>query len=103
MKISDQEIKEIHEKLGIHPLPDDYSDLANLKEVFGDQTLYLTADGLHIWEYADVAGAEGKVIIALKVASWANEDKTDLSIHKPQLTDVTVKLDAVPVAEAVNG
>ena len=103
MKISDQEIKEIHEKLGIHPLPDDYATLANLKEVFGDQTLYMTADGLHIWEYAEVAGTEGQVMIALKIASWANGEKTDLSIHKPQLTDVTVKLDDVPVAEAVNG
>jgi len=102
MKISDQEIKEIHEKLGIHPLPDDYKDLSNLKKVFGDQTLFLTADGLHIWEYAEVAGAEGQVMIALNVASWANGGKTDLSIHKPQLTDVTVKFDAVPVAEAVN-
>ena len=60
MKISDQEIKEIHEKLRIHPLPDDYAALAKLREVFGDQTLYLTADGLHIWEYAEVAGAEAE-------------------------------------------
>lgn len=103
MKISDQEIKEIHEKLGIHPLPEDYADLANLREVFGDQTFYMTADGLHIWEYAGVAGAEGQVMIALKVASWANEGKTNLSLHKPQLTDVTVKIDDVPPAEAVNG
>ncbi len=103
MKISDQEIKEIHEKLGIHPLPDDYKDLANLKKVFGDQTLYLTADGLHIWEYAEVAGAEGQVMIALKIASWANGGKTDLSIHKPQLTDVTVKLDDVPAAQVAIG
>ena len=103
MKISEHEIKEIHEKLGIHPLPDDYTTLANLREVFGDQTFYMTADGLHIWEYADVAGAEGQVIIALKVASWANETKTDLSIHKPQLTDVTVKLNDVPAAKVVNG
>ncbi len=102
MKISDQETKEIHEKLGIHPLPDDYADLANLREVFGDQTLYMTADGLHIWEYVDVAGAEGQVIIALKVASWVNGGKTDLSLHKPQLTDVTVKFDDVPATKVVN-
>ena len=103
MKISDQEIKEIHAKLGIHPLPDDYADLANLRKIFGDQTFYMTADGLHIWEYAEVAGAEGQVMIALKVASWANGGKTDLSIHKPQLTDVIVKLEDVPAAQVVNG
>jgi hypothetical protein len=65
--------------------------------------VYMTADGLHIWEYADVAGAEGQVIFALKVASWANEGKADLALHKPQLTDVAVKLDDVPVAKVVNG
>ena len=103
MKLSTDQIIQIKDKKGIDPLPDDYAALANLKEVFGDQTLYMTADGLHIWEYVDVAGAEGQVIIALKVASWANGGKTDLSLHKPQLTDVTIKLDDVPVAEAVNG
>ena len=103
MRISDREIEEIHKKLGIHPLPDDCAALANLKEVFGDQTLYLTADGLHIWEYAKVAGAEGQVIIALRIASWANGENTDLSLHKPQLTDVTIKLDDIPAAKVVNG
>ena len=103
MKLSTNQIEQIHEKLGIHPLPDDYAPLAKLREVFGDQTFYLTADGLHIWEYAKVAGTEGQVIIALEVAAWANEEKSDLSPHMPQLTDVTVKLDDVPAAKSVNG
>ena len=30
-------------------------------------------------------------------------EKTDLSPHKPQLTDVTVKLDDVPAAKVANG
>ena len=103
MKLSTNQIEQIHEKLGIHPLPDNYAPLAKLREVFGDQTFYLTADGLHMWGYAEVTGAEGQVIIAMEIASWANGGNTDLSPHKPQLTDVTVKLDDVPAAKAVNG
>ena len=103
MKLSTNQIEQIHKKLRIHLLPDDYAALANLREVFGDQTFYMTADGLHIWEYAEVAGTEGQVIIALKVAAWANEKKSDLSLHKPQLTDVTVQLEDVPATKAVNG
>ena len=58
---------------------------------------------LHIWDYIEVSGAEGEVIIALKIASWANGGNTDLSLHKPQLTDVIIELDDVPTAKAVNG
>ena len=92
MKLSTNQIEQIQEKLWKHPLPDDYAALAKLRKAFGDQTFYLLADGLHIWEYVEVAGAEGQVIIALKVAAWANEEKSDLSLLKPQLTDVTVRL-----------
>ena len=92
MKLSIDQIKQIHEKKGITPLPEDYSPMSELIRAFGDHTFYLTADGLHLWENIDVAGAEGEVIIAVEIASWANDGKSDLALHTPQLTEVTVKL-----------
>ena len=103
MKLSADQVKQIHDKKGIDPLPEDYPPMGKLVKAFGKHTFYLTADGLHIWDYIEVSGAEGEVIIAVEIASWANGENTDLSLHKPQLTDVTVKLDDVPAAKAVNG
>ncbi len=92
MKLSADQIKQIHEKKGITPLPEDYSPMSELIRAFGDHTFYLTADGLHMWETIEVSGSEGQVIIAVEIASWANDEKYDLALHTPQLTEVTVKL-----------
>ena len=98
MKLSADQIKKIHDRKKIDPLPEDYPPMAELVKNFGKHTFYLTADGLHIWEYIEVAGAEGEVIIAVEIASWANTETSDLALHKPQLTDVTVRLAGGPVA-----
>ena len=96
MKLSASQIEQIHEKRGIDPLPEDYPPMSNLLEAFGEHTFYLTADGLHIWEAIKISGAEGQVIIALEIASWANEEKSDLALHAPQLTEITVKFADYP-------
>ncbi len=94
MILSKNHIEQIHEKKGIDPLPEDYPPMSELIKALGNNTFYLTGDGMHIWEYAKVDGAEGEVIIAIKVASWANDEKSDLTLHHPQLTDVTIKLES---------
>lgn len=92
MILSTDQIEQIRDRLGIVPVPADYPGLGELQKVFGDHSFYLTADGLHIWEHAnDVGGAK---VVAVKVASWANEDKSDLAVHTPEVTDVTVDLAA---------
>ena len=98
MNLSADQIKQIHDKKGIDPLPDDYLPMRDLIKAFGKHTFYLTADGLHIWETIEVSGAEGQVVIAVEIASWANDKKSDLALHAPQLTEVTVKLAEDPVA-----
>ena len=98
MKLSADQIKSIHDKKGIDPLPDDYPPMSDFIKAFGKHTFYLTADGLHIWEYIEVFGAEGQVVIAVEIASWANDEKSDLALHAPQLTEVIVKFADDPVA-----
>lgn len=92
MKLSADQIKQIHDKKGIDPLPEDYLPMSDLLEAFGKHTFYLTADGLHIWEYIEISGAKGQVIIAVEIASWADDEKSDLTLHTPQLTEVTIRL-----------
>ena len=104
MILSDKIIEQLHDGLGIDPVPDNYPGLAKLIDMFGAQTFYLTAEGLHIWEYKDVAGEGNQVIVAVKIASWADEKKSDIVVHKPELTDVAVKLVAPdPTPESAKG
>ncbi len=100
MKLSTDQIKQIGDKKGIDPLPDDYPPLSELRRILGDHTFYLTADGLHIWEYADVTGAEGQWIIALEVASWADKEKSDIAVHKPYMTEIAIKLEGATINKA---
>lgn len=92
MILSTDQIKQIRGRLGIDPIPADYPGLGELQKVFGHHSFYLTADGLHIWEHAADAG--GDKVVAVKVASWANENKSDLAVHTPEVTDVTVDFTA---------
>ena len=100
MKLSTDQIKQIGDKEGLEPLPDDYPPLSELRRILGDHTFYLTADGLHIWEYADVTGAEGQLIIALEVASWADKEKSDIAVHKPYMTEIAIKLEGATIKKA---
>ena len=100
MKLSTDQIKQIGDKKGIEPLPNDYPPLSELRSILGDHTFYLTADGLHIWEYANVTGADGQLIIALEVASWANKEKTDIAVHKPLMTEIAIMLEGGTIDKA---
>ena len=103
MRLSADQITQIRDKKGIDPLPDDYPPLSEIRRILGDHTFYLTADGLHIWEYADVTGAEDQLIIALEVASWANKEKSDLAVHKPHMTEIVVRLNVRQSAVEIAG
>lgn len=92
MKLSGHEIKRVHVKTQAEPMPDDHPALPLLKTYVGDHTFYIGSEGVFIWEYADGDGEEDERINALRVASWADSDKRTVAIHKPQLTETTLKL-----------
>ncbi len=92
MKLSADQIEQVHDKTGVDPIPKNHPSLPELRDGFGDHTFYLDSDGLHIWELTEAAGEEGQVIHAVRVASWTNEEKTSLSPHEPQSSEAIVKL-----------
>lgn len=74
-------------------LPDDHPAVPQLNNVFGDHTYFLNGNGLHVVEPAGAengAEEEGKVV---KLASWANAERTSLSPHRPEPTDVVISLE----------
>ena len=75
MELSRQEINQLHDQIGIDPLPGDYPALDKLIEAFGYQTFYLTGDGLHIFEYTDTPVDGGHEAVSVRIASWADEEK----------------------------
>lgn len=74
-------------------IPDDNPAIPQLNELFGDHTFFLDSDGLHIVEPAEsqsqAAAPAAKVV---KIASWKDRNRTALAPHKPQPTDVLVRL-----------
>ena len=70
-------------------LPDTHATHQQLEEIFGDHTFLLNDSGLHIVE---PEGADaGRVV---KIADWQGQGKTTLAPHKPEPTDVVIKLAA---------
>jgi len=83
--------RKVEEELGVEAIPDEHPVMPQLKEVFGDHTFFLGAEGLNIVE-TDPApdNSNGNVI---KLASWS-EDRSQLNGHEPEVLPVTVDLGA---------
>lgn len=103
MKLSKQEIDQLHDQIGIDPLPDDYPALDKLIGSFGQHTFYLTGDGLHVFEYTEAPVDGGHEAVSVRIASWADEDKTDLTLHKPKLTGIKIHFAGTGTAKAAAG
>jgi hypothetical protein len=74
------------------PLPEDHPAIAQLNQLFGEHTFFLTVSGLHVVEPAetpDEADPTGQVV---KLASWGDSNRTSLVPHEPEPTEVVVVL-----------
>lgn len=89
MKLNAAQQRNVEDQLGIEALPDENPAMPKLKEVFGDHTFFVDADGLNVVEqHPEEENPSGVVI---KLASWA-EDQTQLRVHEPEVLPVTVEL-----------
>lgn len=92
MKLSAALVTRTLDQFEAKALPDDHPAVPQLNNVFGDHTYFLNGNGLHVVEPAGAESGpkgEGKVV---KVASWANAERTSLSPHRPEPTDVSISL-----------
>jgi hypothetical protein len=91
MKLDTTQKGTVENTFSTEAIEDDHPAMDRLKEVFGDHTFFLDADGLHIIEPNPEAGAQNGAVI--KLASWT-DDRTQLQAHEPEVLPVMVELGA---------
>lgn len=92
MKLNTQQMAQVFDQTGADPVPEDHQAMADLRNAFGDHTFYMAPDGLCVWEPMGQADTGEQVAEAMVVASWADEEKTQLLAHEPKSTAIVVKL-----------
>lgn len=101
MKLSTAQRQQALEQLSEQPefeetvlVSDSNPALPKLNDVFGEHTFFLADDGLHIIEPAQSDASADSTGRVVKVASWSTPDRTALTPHRPEPTNVVVMLTA---------
>ena len=78
------------EQLEATTLPEANPAVNSLSELFGEHTFFIDADGLFIVE----AESDGEIELGrvVKLARWADRDRTVLSPHQRETTSLVVTL-----------
>lgn len=92
MKLTSAQIQHVQQQVGVEPIAEEHPVMPQLKDVFGDHTFYLLADGLQILEPVEHPETEGQAAQVVMLAKWANEDRTSLVPQTPEPTDVYISL-----------
>lgn len=92
MKLSTAQIQNAMTQTGARPIPDDHPATQELKGLFGDHTFFLDNEGLEILETGEETSGAGGLANVVILARWANEERTALAPHEPEVTDITIEL-----------
>lgn len=95
MKLTAPWVDKTQTQFGVQALPDDHPATEKLQEAFGTHTFFVGDDGLHIVQEIEPPRAETAERAVVRLASWRDEQRGTLEIHKPELvgTVATVEKD----------
>ena len=95
MKLTSEQVTRTTNQFEVQALPDSHPAIPQLKELFGEHTFLLDANGLNILEPAD-ASPRGRVQAArvVNLANWSDETLTRLAPHEPEPTGAIVELES---------
>jgi hypothetical protein len=93
MKLTETQAENTMNQISERAIPDDHPAVPQLKGLFGEHTFFLGSDGLKIVEATGEVDSGGPTACMVKVASWADADRTTLAPHEPEPTEVLVDLD----------
>ena len=83
MKLSPLQIQKVRKKVGAQPIPDNNGLQTEFTKSYGDHTFYVDPHGLNYWEPVDAEETGGSQVRAVRIASWADETRTELKAHSP--------------------
>lgn len=100
MKLKEKQVEQVLDQLPAEVIPDDHPTVPQLESVFGQHTFFVGSEGLHVVERgaADADGEHATYVV--KVAHWADEQKTSLI---PQDAEVTDTVDIGPASDELRG
>ena len=87
MKLRENQVEQVLDQLPAEVIPDDHPTVAQLETVFGPHTFFIGSEGLHVVERggADADGEQATYLV--KVAHWADDQKTSLIPQDAEVTD----------------
>ena len=86
MKLKDAQVDQVLDQLAAEVIPDDHPTVPQLESVFGPHTFFIGTEGLHVVERGgDADGARATYLV--KVAHWADDQKTSLIPQDAEVTD----------------
>ena len=94
MKLSAERVDRTLSQFEAMPLPEDHPAIAQLNQLFGEHTFFLTVNGLHVVEPAEAPAEGDSAGQVVKLASWSDPNRTSLVPHEPEPTEVVVDLGA---------
>ncbi|AKH42604.1 hypothetical protein FHS61_000374 [Altererythrobacter atlanticus] len=99
MKLTQDQTDQIQQKTGLEPVPTEIAQQSGLANHFGDETFYLNADGIFVFEQGRDPSAEDSgdagAVTAIKIASVeqvGEANEVAVRAIEPQQTTLTVEL-----------
>lgn len=94
MKLTDPQIAQIKDQVGVEPVPAEGPAAKTLAAHFGEHTFYVTEEGLHFFEAAETLVKNGPCDVhPVKVAAWTNEKREALAPHDPVVGPAKATID----------
>lgn len=92
MKLDTNQVEYVAAVAGVDPVPDTTITHDHLKTHFGEDTFYLDSDGAYVWEPLDDSEGRALNLEAFQIASWVNEERTQLLKEDPKPKGVHIRL-----------
>ena len=93
MKLSAKQTTRAADEIGAQPVPEDHPVVTQLTRIYGDHTFFLDGNGVEIIEATRPEADADNEACVVKLASWTDDDRTRLTPHEPEATDVMVILE----------
>jgi len=90
MKLSTALVQRTLDEFDAQAIPDNHPAVPQLNQVFGEHTFFLNGTGLHVVEPVDDAQADPEAGKVVRLAAWADANRSSLAPHEPEATDVVI-------------